>query len=117
MKLRLHAGSLRLRLSQSECARLRDTGRVEDMVVFQPGKQLSYSIETGIAPETTATFDDSKIRVTLPARVAAEWIESDQTGIEASAGTLRLLVEKDFQCLHRAAQPGEDPFPNPLAST
>ena len=115
MKLRLHAGSLRLRLSQSECARLHEIGNVEDMVVFQPGKQLSYAIETGSVKETTATFDDSKIRVTIPASVAAEWIKSDQTGIEASAGTLRLLIEKDFQCLHREPAPGEDAFPNPLA--
>jgi hypothetical protein len=26
-----------------------------------------------------------------------------------------LLIEKDFQCLHRAPQPGQDAFPNPLA--
>jgi hypothetical protein len=46
-----------------------------------------------------------------------QWMESDQTGIEASTGTLRLLIEKDFECLHREPQPGEDAFPNPLAST
>jgi hypothetical protein len=114
MKLRLHAGSLRLRLSQSEVERLHDTGKVEDAILFAPGKQLCYTLETGSA-ETGATLDDAHIVVTLPTAVAAEWIESDQTGIEASTGTLRLLIEKDFQCLHRAPQPGEDAFPNPLA--
>jgi hypothetical protein len=117
MKLRLHDNSLRLRLSQSEIARLRDTGKVEDLIVFQPGKELFYTIETGAAQETTATFENAKIRVTLPASVAMQWIEGDQTGIEASTGTLRLLIEKDFQCLHREPKPGEDAFPNPLAST
>lgn len=115
MKLRLHDNSLRLRLSQSEVARLHDTGKVEDVVVFQPGKELFYAIETGSAKETTATFDGSKIRVILPEPVAKEWVESDQTGIEASTGTLRLVIEKDFQCLHRTPQPGEDAFPNPMA--
>lgn len=115
MKLRLHDNSLRLRLSQSEVARLHDTGKVEDLVVFQPGNELLYSIETAAAQETTATLENAKIRVILPTQVAMQWIESDQPGIEASTGTLRLLIEKDFQCLHREPQPGEDAFPNPLA--
>jgi uncharacterized protein DUF7009 len=116
MKLRLHAGSLRLRLSQSEIARLHEVGKVEDAIVFSPGNQLLYSIETGTASAVAAAFDDANIRVTLPKPLAEAWIESDQTGIEASTGTLKILIEKDFQCLHREPQPGEDPFPNPLAS-
>ncbi len=114
MKLRLHAGSLRLRLSQSEVARLADTGKVEDAVVFAPGKQLHYALKTGSA-ETIATFNDTHIVVTLPTAVAKQWVESDQTGIAASTGTLKLLIEKDFQCLHGEPEPGEDSFPNPLA--
>jgi hypothetical protein len=46
-----------------------------------------------------------------------QWTESDEVGIEASTGTLKLLIEKDFRCLHREPEPGEDSFPNPLAST
>jgi hypothetical protein len=87
------------------------------VVVFQLGQELVYAIETGAFDEATATFENSHIRVTLPTRDAMQWMESDQTAIEASTGTLRLLIEKDFQCLHRAPAPGEDAFPNPLAST
>jgi hypothetical protein len=116
MKLRLHAGSLRLRLSQSEIARLHEVGRVEDAIVFSPGSQLVYILETGAAPAVAAVFNEANIRILLPKPLAEAWIESDQTGIEASTGTLQLLIEKDFQCLHREPQPGEDPFPNPLAS-
>src|SRR5271170_148185 len=117
MKLRLHAGSLRLRLSQSEIARFDETGRVEDSIEFSPGSELLYAIEAGASPSITATFDDRNIRVVVPALIAKKWIESDQTGIEASSGTLKLLIEKDFQCLHREPEPGEDSFPNPLAAT
>lgn len=116
MKLRLHAGSLRLRLSQAEVTRLQDAGKVEDAVVFAPGKEFLYAIESTDAPAVTATLDGAKIRVILPSAVAKEWTQSDRTGIEASTGTLRLLIEKDFQCLHREPEPEEDSFPNPLAS-
>ena len=116
MKLRLHAGSLRLRLSQSEVTRLHDTGEVHDAVVFTPGKELSYTLETGASDDTTASFDDGKITVCLPTRLAMQWIETDQIGIEASTGDLKLLIEKDFECLHREPEAGEDSFPNPLAT-
>ena len=52
MKLRLHAGSLRLRLSQSEVARLGETGKVEDSIEFSSGSELLYAIETGLAPRS-----------------------------------------------------------------
>ena len=106
---------MRLRLSQSEVTRLGEAGKVEDKVVFAPGAELGYSIESAPVLEVSAAFDSSKIRVLLPSQIAKRWIESDETGIEASSGVLKLLIEKDFQCLHRPPQPGEDPFPNPLA--
>ena len=104
-------------LSQSEVARLDETGRVEESLEFSPGSKLLYRIETGTAASVTATFDNASIRVVVPKQVAKEWIDSDQTGIETSTGTLKVLIEKDFQCLHREAEEGEDSFPNPLAST
>jgi hypothetical protein len=117
MKLRIHGGSLRLRLSQSEVVRLGETGRVEESIEFAPGSGLLYALETGASPAVTATYENANIRVVLPKLVAKEWIESDQTGIEASTGTLKVLIEKDFQCLHREPEAGEDSFPNPLAAT
>ena len=116
MKLRLHSGSLRIRLSQSEVARFQETGKVEDSIEFSPGSELLYAIEAGAIPSIIATFDKGHIRVIVPKPLAREWADSDQTGIEASTGTLKLLIEKDFQCLHRQPEPGEDSFPNPLAN-
>jgi hypothetical protein len=115
MKLRLHAGSLRLRLSQSEVARLDETGRVEDSVEFAPGSELLYALETGGAV-VAAAFDGGNIRVAVPTSMAKRWAGSNETSIEGSTGTLKILIEKDFQCLHREPEPGEDSFPNPLAT-
>ncbi len=116
MKLRLHAGSLRLRLSQSEVARLDEVGRVEDSVEFSPGSELTYALEAGNMPSVCVTFENANIKVVVPKQITKQWIESDQIGIAASSGSLKLLIEKDFQCLHREPEPGEDSFPNPLAT-
>ena len=113
MKLRFHNDSLRLRLSQSEVARLKETGRVENTVTFAPGQALAYSIEAGAAAAVTATFEQGRVRVVVPAAVARQWIDSDQTGVEGGGSGLQILIEKDYQCLHKPTPEDADAFPNP----
>jgi hypothetical protein len=117
VKLRLHAGSLRLRLSQSEVACFKRTGKVEDSIEFAPEGRLSYALESGATPEIAASFVKGTIRVVVPKSIATRWADSDEIGMDASSGPLRILIEKDFQCLHREPEPGEDSFPNPQASS
>jgi hypothetical protein len=115
MKLRFHSETLRLRLSQSEVARLAEFGHIEDRVQFAPGQALWYSLESGDTETVAATFTGDRVHVMLPRAAAAHWIASDDTGIEGSNGTLVIHVEKDFQCLHRDSPEDADSFPNPLA--
>lgn len=115
MKLRFHGNSLRLRLSQPEVTRLKEIGRVEDIVAFAPGQTLTYSIESATSSRVHATFEDGRIRVTVPTHTAHSWIDTDQVGIEHSGPGLHILIEKDFQCLHRPPEETPGAFPNPLA--
>jgi hypothetical protein len=112
MKLRFHGDSLRLRLSQAEVARLAETGRVEDTLTFARGQTLSYSLETGAA--LAAAFDGRRISIVIPVAAAKHWMESDEAGIEGASGPVKVLVEKDFQCLHSRDE-DTDAFPNPMA--
>jgi hypothetical protein len=121
MKLRIHENSLRLRLTQKEVAQFRRSGRVEATVYFAPGRMLSYSMESlPDTAEVSADLDDNAIRVLIPASVAAQWTDSNEVGIQASRPIreglqLELLIEKDFQCLHRTGEEEPDAYPNPLA--
>lgn len=125
MKLRILDDSLRLRLSQSELARLRTLGRVEAAIGFGPGpeQQLGYAIV--VAPQAQrigATFTEREIVVALPKAVADAWIDGDEVGVRAEQSlgpgrTLALLIEKDFKCL--TPRPGEEAYdglPNPNTS-
>ncbi len=114
MKLRFQNDSMRLRLSQSEVARLKETGRVENTVAIAPGQALVYSIETAPVGSVAATLEGGRIRIVVPVAAAHEWIDSDQTGIEGVSSSLQILVEKDFQCLHKSSPSDADAFPNPL---
>lgn len=59
MKLRFHGNTLRLRLSQSDVARLAETGRGETRDV-PGGRTLDYVLETGETNDVRASFEDGK---------------------------------------------------------
>lgn len=121
MKLRIRGDSLRLRLSQAEIARLRETGAVEDRIHFGD-RSLDYALVRADVVAPGARFDGDRIEVAIPDGVARAWADSEQVGIEAeqalASGTLRLLIEKDFKCLApRAGEDDGDAFPNPGAES
>jgi hypothetical protein len=65
-----------------------------------------------------ARYRQDCIRVLLPIEMALEWADSDQTRSPSSEDDSgpSLLVEKDFQCLHRDERdPNDDAdaFRNP----
>ncbi len=121
MKLRIKGNSIRLRLTQGEIRQVGAGGTVREEVCFATG-HFAYALLTDPAIEVPdAGFREGELQVRLPAGRAARWAFSDEVGIEARiAGRdghmLHLLIEKDFQCLHK--RPGEDEsdhFKNPAA--
>ena len=114
MKLRFHSGTLRLRLSQSDVARLVETGRIEETMLFPQSRGLTYAIELADGAEIVASFIGDRIEITVPAAVGRNWIASDQAGIENLNATPKLLIEKDYRCAHQEGSGEMDAFPNPM---
>ncbi len=112
MKLRIHRNNLRLRLSQSEVARLSQEGSIEDRIGFPDGRALTFRLESGEL--SRARFEDSVIRIAAPRLELRHWMETDQEGIVFEDGPVSVAIEKDFQCLHKAAEESADAFPNPM---
>lgn len=118
MKLRIQDNSIRLRLTQKEVARLRTDGAVEAAVEFGGGRRLRYAVVVSDAiAELAANYEGDSIEVLLPAITAAGWAESDQVTLEGRDAGVHILVEKDFQCLHRSAEQDPDAYANPLAGS
>jgi hypothetical protein len=123
MKLRIKGNSLRLRVSRSEVARLLTGERVEETIHFAPQEtaKLTYALEqqsSGVAP--TVQYTDGNVTVRIPADQAIPWCITDQVGIVESislgaAGSLDLVIEKDFACLDRSDEDNQDTFANPNA--
>ena len=116
MKLRIQDNSLRLRLTQKEVARLGDQGSVEAAIRFSGDAVLKYSVSVLAEAEVvTVRYEHHAICVFLPVYKAEMWSQNNEVTIEAFDSGVQILVEKDFQCLHRSAAGEPDNYPHPLA--
>lgn len=119
MKLRIKGDSVRLRLTQTEVAALANDGAVSDTMHLAPGLALRYGLGAHDGSALAARLGPHELFVLVPRAWLRDWPDSDRVGFEGAqdAGngrTLRILVEKDFQCLHKRPDE-EDAYPHPLA--
>jgi len=112
VKLRLLDDSIRLRLSQGDVSRVQELGVVEGQTRFPDGSAFTFALEALPAGTAGAAYVADRMVVRLSAREIASWADDDtavslQSEIDLpDGGRLKLLVEKDFQCL--TARPDED---------
>ena len=106
---------MRYRLTRPEVARLHGGGEIEETAHFAVGQTLTYRIrKDSRATEVRAELFDGKITVHAPARIIDNWATSDDVGIAARDGDLRIAIEKDFRCLTRRAEEDEaGAYPHP----
>lgn len=128
MKLRIKGNSLRLRLTQSEVARIGRGESVSEAVEFGAGARLTYALEIVMnAEQIAAHFTGDLITITLPLDQAREWAGTDLIGLRAeqalsnesvagggSSSSLTLVIEKDFVCIDGdPTEDQSDAYPNP----
>lgn len=121
MKIRILGNSLRLRLSQTEVQQVLETGQVKQSIKFGGAahQQLHYSLQKADISTIKATYNADEICVQIPRAMADDWASSNEVSLETQMPidgeeTLRILVEKDFQCIDaRKGEDESDLFPNP----
>ena len=123
MKLRIKGNSIRLRLTRPEVGALVERGVVAEETRFADGAVLGYRVVSDAVQadgaEPGALFVDGVVTVRLPAAVVGRWARENIVGLEhvellKGGGELRILVEKDFECL-QVGNPESDAgaYPNP----
>ena len=123
MKIRIHNNTIRLRLSMSEVEQLSEKNEIKEELKFpSPYPSFIYNLKAPAKEKfLSLTFEQGEISISLPLSEVKDWANTEQIGIAKTQSledgiNLQLLVEKDFQCLHK--RPGEnetDNFPNPQA--
>lgn len=117
MKIRINGNFLRFRLGQSEVKTFAKEKKVGDSINFG-NRTLTYQLASSSNIEhVEVDFDGGDITIQVPQTLADNWVNSELVGFEnEDQSNVRILVEKDFQCLHK--RPGEDEsdnFPHPEA--
>jgi len=123
MKLRIRGNSVRIRVSQTELKQLAEAGIAEDAVRFGPDVGLVYRVRVVADGRIAADLADGALTVTLPKADVERWTAPDEVSIRGEqpiggGETLKILVEKDFECLTpREGEDESDLFPNPAQGT
>ncbi len=125
MKCRIRGDTIRLRLKRSEVTQLAKGASIVEKTHF-PGSVLTYRLDVSEDNGFSASFDNGSIAVTVPKAKALDWANTDEVSLFAEqelpgAGSLALLIEKDFSCLdpghHRDCEDDADTFPHPRAES
>lgn len=107
MKLRFRANSLRLRVNRREVEALAHGRHLRERIHF-PGSELTYTLEPSPATAAHASFDGHLIRILAPAAELERWASDDSIGLyfdlETAHEPLRLLIEKDLECVEGAPE-------------
>lgn len=120
MKLRVLDNSIRLRLTRSEVDAISVDGLVRGRVRFAGSNTFDYVLESSpatVKPE--AHISNNVLTVRLPETDVSEWAGSERVSIKSEqllddGEQLKILVEKDFQCLApRDDEDEADMFPHP----
>jgi hypothetical protein len=119
MKLRIRGNSVRIRVTRSELAAVAERGYAEDAVRFSPQTVLRYRLSASPEEQVAAEFSGDLIHVRVPQSAVRRWVEPSEVSIRGEqplgdGETLRILVEKDFECLApREGEDDSDLFVNP----
>ncbi len=118
MKLRIRENSIRLRLLRGEVAEFAANKILRETIDFGTS-QLTYVLQSADAGnDFSARLDTNEIVVSVPAKAARKWAETDLISLSgeqkiADDAYLKILVEKDFVCLERLAdEDNRDAYPN-----
>ncbi len=120
MKLRINNNSIRLRLTQTEVDEVAKEEAVHQILKLGKNELLRYSlVPSKEVDNIVASIKDHEILVKVPASTSTRWAKTDEVSLkhvqkENSEHESIILIEKDFQCLHKRPDEDEsDNFPNP----
>lgn len=126
MKLRFTPNSIRFRMNQTEVKKFAETGELMEKVEFpgRPSIAFRYGLRASSDPAPMAIrFDDGDLTVTIPQAQAKAWASRDEeVGLYydeelEGGGTLRVTIEKDFQCVDGPPEDADPAgYPNPRAT-
>ncbi|QJB34967.1 hypothetical protein HF329_28130 [Chitinophaga oryzae] len=119
MKIRIRGNSIRYRLDKTDVELLETTGKVESITHIGAGV-LHFCVRSKNITDPVIKMEHDGVHLLLPAERLQGWYAPDQVGFELilpnpDGSELKVLVEKDFQCLSPRNEDDSQAFENPNA--
>ena len=122
MKLRVRDQSVRFRLSPEDVATLGRGESVIGVLRLGPDHTISYGLKVGSHDVIAVEPVPSGVIIACPGPLIEQLVHTEEVGFSGdvqlqAGGALRVLVEKDFQCLIPRGEDDGNTFPNPNAKS
>lgn len=99
MKLRISNQSLRLRINQDDLHKLTDAGSLQEHLGNDILGTFHYTLNVYEGDIIDVELNPGEVKVMIPKSYVTEWNDTDRVSFEEHIKGIRVLLEKDFQCL------------------
>ena len=114
MKLRISNQSLRLRINQDDLYKLTTAGSLQEYLGNDILGTFHYTINVYEGSAIDIELTANEVKVMIPKSYVTEWNDTDRVSFEEHIKGIRVLLEKDFQCLTERPNENESRnFKNP----
>ncbi|HVI46933.1 MAG TPA: hypothetical protein VM802_18785 [Chitinophaga sp.] len=119
MKIRLRGNSIRYRLDKNDVELLETAGKAESSTHIGAGV-LHFCVRGKDIDNPAIKMEHDGVHLLVPNTILIKWYTPQEVGFEFTFpntdGTeLKVLVEKDFQCLTQRDEDDSQAFDNPMA--
>lgn len=123
MKIRMQSNSIRYRLKEPEVNEFKNTGIITEHIQLGPdaGSSLRFILQKSDVKNIIVQSETNTTIILIPHDIANKWTDTSSVGFDAiiqlGNGTkLKVLVEKDFECLEGSQEENIGAYPNPNKS-
>lgn len=123
MKVRMQSNSIRYRLRQPEVHEFKLSGIITETIQLgiKAGSFLRFVLQKGENKYIEVQFDNNTTIVQVPKHIADDWTNTSSVGFDAAieldnGKSLKILVEKDFECMDDREEENVGAYPNPKKS-
>jgi len=116
----MQGNSIRYRLKEPEVDDFKRSGTITESIQLgtKPGAAIRFVLQKSDSKSVTVNFANNTTTVHVPADVAERWTGTSSVGFDAAIDVgdgkfLKILVEKDFECLEAREEDNIGSYPNP----
>lgn len=121
MKIRMQSNSIRYRLKEPEVREFKNAGIIIESIQLGSNSDsfLRFILRKCDNDQISVQFENNTTVIQIPKDIANEWTGTGSVGFDAAIElengiTLKVLVEKDFECLEANKEENIGAYPNPM---